>query len=77
MTEMTDAEQALGVTEKQLEAEAAHAEAAKFSSPVVNSLVDRWFTDSFLGTRLGNDTASWNLVYTATQDLKRRLATLP
>jgi hypothetical protein len=35
--------------------------------------IDRWFQESFVNTRLGNDTETWNLVHAAKEDLKRRL----
>lgn len=38
--------------------------------------VDQWFGDSFRGTRLGNDTELWNLVFQAKEDLKQRLAAI-
>lgn len=40
----------------------------------LDAVVDGWFNDSFIGTRLGNDTELWNLVYGAKENLKTRLA---
>lgn len=42
--------------------------------PSSDELVDRWFADSFQGSRLANETETWNLVFAAKEDLKRRLA---
>ena len=38
-----------------------------------DEIVDAWFGE-FAGSRLGNDTETWNLVAQAKEELKRRLA---
>lgn len=43
------------------------------SAVPLHAEIDRWFQDSFHGTRLGNDTEMWNLVHAAKEDLKQRL----
>ncbi len=40
----------------------------------INALIDEWHGESFHGTRLGNDTEIWNLVFAAKEELKKRLA---
>jgi hypothetical protein len=47
---------------------------AASSTADVPAVIDKWFADSFQGTRLGNDTETWNLVFRAKEDLKTRLA---
>jgi hypothetical protein len=44
--------------------------------PPLHAEIDRWFQDSFHGTRLGNDTETWNLVHAAKEELKQRLGKL-
>jgi hypothetical protein len=39
-----------------------------------DEIVEQWFSDSFRDSRLANDTETWNLVHTAKEELKRRLA---
>ncbi len=40
----------------------------------VEVVIDRWFGDSFNGSRLANDTELWNLVHGAKERLKQLLA---
>ncbi|MGH6836542.1 MAG: hypothetical protein ACREC9_13600 [Methylocella sp.] len=54
-------EQAITLKETQREAE-------------TSALIDNWHFDAFHGSRLGMDTEMWNLVATAKEDLKHRLA---
>ncbi len=41
-----------------------------------NSEIDHWFSESFVGTTLGQDVQTWNLLHRAKEDLKTRLAAL-
>jgi len=42
----------------------------------VHDSIERWFQDSFVGTALGQDVQTWNLLHHAKDDLKTRLAAL-
>jgi hypothetical protein len=39
-----------------------------------DALVERWFADHFHGSPLARDTATYNLVHAAKEELKQRLA---
>lgn len=43
-------------------------------TPLLDELIDHWHRESFGGTELGNHTQIWNLVVSAKEDLKKRLA---
>jgi hypothetical protein len=43
-------------------------------TPRLDELIDHWHHESFHGTELGNHTGLWNLVVSAKEDLKKRLA---
>ena len=40
----------------------------------LDALVDRWHAETFAGSAVARDVATWNLVHAAKDDLKARLA---
>lgn len=62
--------------ERELAPSPAQEPATKPKPGQIADVIDRWRFASFHGTRLGNDTELWNLVYRATEDLKLKLASL-
>lgn len=40
----------------------------------IDAVVERWHADTFVGSPAARDTAIWNLIHKAKDDLKTRLA---